>query len=139
MLDLKWGGATYRRNSLHRGTAFQLAAYAYLTQDGPVFPGVAYFIMGAQRMFTTSPQSFPNAEAVVGPPPEETWALYQRAHADRWRELETGMVRALGIAKDGERIPTETRVDDGVLVVEPPCGFCDYATLCGRAFAKGEA
>ena len=139
VLDLKWGGATYRRNSLHRGTAFQLAAYAYLTQDGPVFPGVAYFIMGAQRMFTTSPQSFPNAEAVVGPPPEETWALYQRAHADRWREVETGMVRALGIAKDGERIPTETRVDDGVLVVEPPCGFCDYATLCGRAFAKGEA
>jgi hypothetical protein len=139
VLDLKWGGASSKRESLHRGTAFQLAAYAYLTQDGPRFPGVAYFIMGVQRLLTTSPELFPGAEVVLGPPPEETWALYQRAHAKCWAEVATGVVRARGIAKKGEKLPKQTKVSDGDLVMEPPCKFCDYGTLCGRAFAKEEA
>ena len=111
ILDLKWGGATSRSKSLERGTAFQLAAYAYLTSDGEVFPGVAYFIMGAQRMFTTAPELFPGAEPIVGPSPRETWELYQREHAVRWQEVEQGRIHALGVplAAGAGSLPTTLR------------------------------
>jgi len=139
VVDLKWGGATYRSKSLERGTAFQLAAYSYLTSDGEVFPGVAYFIMGAQRMFTTAPDLFPNAEPIEGPSPRETWELYQKVHAERWAEVEAGRIEALGVPVEDEKIPTETKLDDGKLTVAPPCRFCDYAAMCGRAFKREDA
>lgn len=139
VLDLKWGRATYLSQSLERGTAFQLAAYSYLTSDGDVFPGVAYFIMGAQKMFTTAPELFPGAEPVEGPSPKETWDLYQKVHAERWTRIESGHIEALGVPKGDEQVPKETTLNEGVLTVEPPCKICDYAAMCGRAFRQEEA
>ena len=132
ILDLKWGGVTYRSESLERGTAFQLAAYSYLTNQDGEFPGVAYFIMGAQRMFTTAPELFPGAEPIVGPSPRETWELYQREHALRWQEVEQGRIHALGVPAGEQKVPKKTTIEEGRLVVKPPCEFCEYAGMCGR-------
>ena len=41
IIDLKWGGASFRRTSLVRGTALQLAAYSFLSQENRAFPPVA--------------------------------------------------------------------------------------------------
>lgn len=137
IIDLKWGGARFRRDSLAKGTAIQLASYSYLTREHGAFAPAAYVIMSAQRMFTTDPAQFPNAEPVPGPSPADTWPVVERSHAAEWARVEGGQLQARGVDPDAALERKGSHVADGLLVLEPPCGFCDFAGLCGRAFAKG--
>lgn len=137
VLDLKWGSAAYRRDSLKLGTAFQLAAYAYLVSGQERFPGVAYFIINAQRLLTTAPDQFPGGEPIAGPSPEETWRLLQAEHATRWSLVEEGRLTATGVMPDGGEPPKKTQFKDGVWIFKPPCNHCDYSALCGKAFKQG--
>ena len=138
ILDLKWSGAGSKRRALREGTALQLAAYAFLERQGRgPFPPVGYFVMEAQRLLTTQPESFHDAEEIKGPSPEETWRLVEATHALEWRAVAEGRLAARGVAgNDGEEPPKESRVEDGRLVVPPACEWCDYAALCGLAFAE---
>jgi hypothetical protein len=138
ILDLKWSGAGRKRRALKDGTALQLAAYAFLQRQGDEpFPPVGYFVMEAQRLLTTQPDAFHDAEEVKGPPPEETWRLLEATHALEWRTVAQGRLAARGVAgDDGEEPPRESCVEDGRLVVPPACEWCDYAALCGLAFAE---
>jgi hypothetical protein len=140
ILDLKWSGARRKRQTLAEGTALQLAAYAFLQRQGnEPFPPVGYFVMEAQRLLTTQPDAFHDAEPVEGPPPEETWRLVEATHAHEWRSVAGGRLEARGVAgDDGGKLPRESSVEDGRLVVPPPCEWCDYAALCGLAFAEEE-
>ena len=135
IIDLKWGGASFRRTSLAQGTALQLAAYSFLSQEGGTFPPVAYLIMGAQRVLTTTPEQFPGAESVTGPSPEATWRLIEQAHVTRWTAVQAGNVEASGVSAADDDVPKESKVVNGQLVMEPPCRFCSFASLCGRSFA----
>lgn len=137
IVDLKWGGASFRRKSLASGTALQLAAYSFLSQEGGAFPPAAYVIMSAQRVLTTTPEHFPGAESANGPSPEDTWRLLEQAHVTTWTAIEAGSVEARGVsAADGD-VAKESKVVNGQLVMEPPCRFCSFASLCGRSFAGG--
>lgn len=136
ILDLKWSGAGSKRRRLVAGTAMQLAAYAFLERsgDGP-FPPVGYFVMEAQRLLTTRPEAFHHAERVDGAPPEETWRLMEATHAAEWQVVQGGRLEARGIAaEDGGKPPKDPAVVDGHIVLPPPCEWCRYAALCGRAF-----
>jgi hypothetical protein len=131
IIDLKLGGQAYRRKSLERGTSYQLASYAYLLAGGNVakFPQAAYYIMRTRRLIGLS-GAF-GAQGVDGPSLVETWDGLKAAHAAAWGAIEAGRFTA---PANGDP-PEEDALVDGVLVLEPPCGFCDYAALCGRAFA----
>jgi ATP-dependent helicase/nuclease subunit B len=138
IVDLKWGGASFRRTSLTGGTALQLAAYSFLSQEGGAFPPVAYLIMSARRLLTTTPEQFPGAESASGPSPEDTWRLLERAHATLWAAVQAGNIEACGVSADDADVPKESKVVNGQLVMEPPCRFCSFASLCGRSFARSD-
>jgi hypothetical protein len=139
VVDLKWGGAAYRRGLIERGAATQLAAYARLLAEHGAFPPVAYFILESQRLLSADAAHFPGAEVVPGPPPAETWDLLERAHAAAWQAVAEGRVEAHGVAADGAAPARESAAGHGVLTLEPPCGFCAFGALCGRSFAEDEA
>jgi hypothetical protein len=138
ILDLKWSGAGRKRRALTAGTALQLAAYAFLERGGAgPFPPVGYYVMDAQRLLTTEPDAFHDAEPVEGPGPAETWRLLEATHALEWRGVSDGRLEARGILpEDGQKPPEEARIEDGRIVVPPSCQWCDYSALCGRAFAE---
>jgi len=132
IIDLKWGGLTYRRRSLERGTSYQLASYAYLVSGGNAgdFPEAAYYIMRSRRL--VGPSGAFGRGGVDGPSLVETWNGLNAAHEAVWTAVEQGQFTAT--ANDDDP-PEEDALEDGVLVLAPPCGFCDYAALCGKAFA----
>jgi len=125
------GGQSYRWKSLEKGASYQLASYAYLVSGGDVakFPQAAYYIMRTRRLI--GPNGAFGDQGVDGPSLVETWDGLKAAHAAVWEAIETGEFTA---PANGDP-PEEDALEDGVLVLEPPCRFCDYAALCGRAFA----
>ncbi len=140
IVDMKWGGASWRRRQLANGAATQLAAYSHLLRAGDTapFPPVAYFILSEQRVLTTAPGAFPGAEPVPGPDPGATWALFESAHAERRQQLDEGVLQAGGLPDPaGNEPPKETAVVQDRLVVQPPCTFCDLGALCGRDLVGG--
>ena len=140
IVDMKWGGASWRLKQLTHGTATQLASYSFLLRGGgkAQFPPVAYFILSDQRVLTTDAGSFPGAESVSGPDPGATWGLFASSHAEQWKHVEQGVLRARGLPDDeGTDPPEETKVVDGRLVFQPPCKWCDFGALCGRDLAAG--
>lgn len=138
ILDLKWGGASTKRRLLEVGAAIQLAAYALLERQGKgPFPPVGYFVMDGQRLLTTDPKAFANAEQVDGPSPEETWRLVEATHALEWEAVSAGRVGARGVTGAGGEQPLkEASVEAGALRLPPGCRYCDYDALCGRAFEE---
>lgn len=138
ILDLKWSGAARKCQALEVGAAVQLAAYAFLERQGRgPFPPVGYFVMDAQRLLTTQPEAFVHAEPVSGPSPEETWRLVEATHAEEWRAIAEGRIAARGVVtSDDQKVPKEPRVEDGRLVLQPPCIWCEYGALCGQAFEE---
>ncbi len=133
VIDLKWSGSRYYRDSLARGTAYQLASYSHLAAEGAgPPPPVAYFILRDQKLISTDPEAFPGAERVGGSAPAEVWKAFERAHAAAWERLQTGEVEATWpLAEKGE-----DAVVDGLLTLEPPCRFCDLAVVCGAALTE---
>jgi len=137
VVDLKWGGASYRRSALASGTALKLAAYAALLRGDGDWPAVAFFILKQQRLLSAEPERFPGAEGVEGPGPEATWIAFERAHTALWKQLAEGRLFAPGNAEgDADPWPDEDAIVDGELVLAPGCTFCELGALCGRLFAE---
>ena len=138
IIDLKWGGGSYRRDSLARGGAYQLAAYGRLVTGKAKTLPAAYYILESQRLLTVTPDAFPGAEPVEGPILDAVWEGLEKAHAARRKELKAGQLLATGLAESDELEPPERDAlnDDGLLEVAPPCGYCDYGGLCGKDFQE---
>lgn len=134
ILDLKWSGASTKRRLLEVGAAIQLAAYAFLERRGSgPFPPVGYFVMDSQRLLTTEPKAFADAEQVDGPSPEETWRLVEATHALEWDAVTAGRIGARGVPGEGAEQPLKDPSVDGVALRVPAgCSYCDYDVLCGR-------
>jgi len=138
IVDLKFGAAGYRAASLRDGTAYQLAAYSHAARKRGTYPPVAYFIIASQRLLTTSPEAFPGAEALEGPSPKETWEATATAYEAAWAEVRRGNLVAPAIGEDGRAAkPVSDHVDEGGLVLSPPCRYCEFSALCGAAFVEG--
>jgi hypothetical protein len=73
---------------------------------------------------------------VGGPSTAETWAAARAGVAARAEHLAAGVVEASGVGSDDE-VPAESGIEGDTLVVAPPCRWCDFAGLCGRAFGPG--
>jgi hypothetical protein len=125
VVDFKWSGEKWRRESLEEGSAYQLAMYGRLVAGGgkPACPA-AYFILDRQTLMSTEPAAFPGAEAVKGPSMQDTWKLFEQAYMTRIAQLGKGIVTAEGVPFDGESVEL-------ALQVEAPCRFCEYGGICG--------
>ena len=133
VIDLKWSGEKYRKDELQAGAAYQLASYSHLIRAGGGFPPVAYFIISTQRMLTTHPEFFSDVQALEGAGPDEIWKAFERSYRERQKELQSGLVVAPGDVDDaGELTPSESTLEDGKLLLTPPCRFCSFSLLCGH-------
>ena len=139
VVDLKWSGCKGKRERLEKGTASQLASYAYLLREGidDPFPPVAYFILSEQRLLTTDAETFPEAEHIEGAPPDETWLAFRRAWEAAVERLKEGQLEAPAVPdEEGMPGPDTTAVVDGVMVRPPTCKYCELGSLCGASFRE---
>jgi hypothetical protein len=135
VLDLKWSGAPRNRDKLKNGTAFQVAAYAFMLQTGRAFPAAAYFILRDQRLIALKNVPFTNAETIEGPPLQETWNALLATTRESLDLLTKGRIEALGIQlEDDTGGAKKDELSDGRLTLEPPCKFCSFGFLCGRTW-----
>lgn len=136
LLDLKQGGATYRREALAGGQALQLALYAQgLAEPGGPLPPAGYFVVEGRRLLTVDGETFTGTEAVEGPSLGETLVMAERAFAFWRRVMGAGLVPARGlpdedVAADCEAAAGEPAPTEGPGAVAAPCRFCDYHALC---------
>ena len=142
VIDLKWGGETYRRDQLRDGTALQLAAYSRMLggEDGMI--PAAFFIIRPQRLITQKNSPFKGVEGVDGPPLGETWAAVEKTSMERLDELKAGRVGALAVplnpppSKD-TGVVKEDVLEGGRIDIVPLCAFCSFGFLCGIEWEGG--
>lgn len=130
VIDLKRSYSNFFRKKMNSGTALQIVIYGWLLkQEKGLFPELGYFTLEDQTFLTTDTTSFPDGEAVKGPPADEVWQVFEKTWAEAWKLLTAGNVFCNG----GEE-KVEAELSDDRLVLPPPCKFCDYDVLCGRRF-----
>ena len=126
VLDAKWSrsGKWYRRR-LEDGRAVQLAVYAWLV--GISRPATAgYFLLADARLYAADGSVFRNS-AVSGPSLADTWASALADYHAALGTLAQGRVVATGIGE-----PDASDAQSQALTIDPPCGFCDFQTICGK-------
>jgi hypothetical protein len=136
VLDLKSGGDRAKRKALEDGLALQLVAYAgLLARDGEAWPGIGYFQIRSRRLLTTDP---PLGGAHTIEPAltvNETAARLKKIAAHAEQNIERGHAQAPGVGTRDDEL--HSRLTNGDLVISPPCRFCQFAVLCGRALPNG--
>jgi hypothetical protein len=133
VVDLKWANNDrYRREEIAEGRAVQLATYSHLLKEdtGGIQPPAAYFMLKQQRLLATEYAPFPEQSHISGSDLGVVWRSVVTARAAELERLGGGEVTAAGVETDDEQ--DDTRDPDGI-ALEPPCRFCRYGTLCGRA------
>lgn len=139
ILDLKQGGAAYRKDALVRGEALQLALYAQGLADAPGhLPPAGFFIVRDRRLLTVDGETFTSAEAVDGPSLGETLVMAERAFLYWQRVMAGGLVRARGLAAADDDAACDAAAgapapSEGPGAVKAPCRFCDFIELCGTS------
>ncbi len=138
VLDFKWGGESYRRGDLEDGLAYQLALYALLLKQRGLDPAAAgYLILGSQRLLATSGSPFTRTTPVEGPELEATLSATSSSAREALVQLRAGRAVATGVSDGPDAEKVEPSIASGSLVLSPPCRFCDFDALCGRAFGGG--
>ncbi|HET6149140.1 MAG TPA: PD-(D/E)XK nuclease family protein, partial [Polyangia bacterium] len=139
VLDLKWGGVTYHSDKLKKGTAVQLAIYAYLRKTATrarAFPAVAYFSLSRGLSLATDARTFDGTRVVPGDDPETTWRRTEvtlrmiERHLDQGRVPVAGVLGALPVVQTcgGEPDPRQHLL----LAADAACRFCEFDPICGR-------
>jgi ATP-dependent helicase/nuclease subunit B len=134
VVDIKWGGRKYRRDSLLAGSYLQLATYARLRLAAGVksYPGLSYFIVSDARMLSLDHGYFPNADRIV-PETQESPARYWQRLEETWRwrraQFDLGLIEVTvtGAEPTGNSDPGEAALP----MPEASDGFNDYAVLTG--------
>ena len=141
VIDMKWGGRSYRSKSLKAGAAYQLAAYSQMVRatDQPL-PPTAYFILTSRKFLTVDGEAF-GVAPLVGPDMQATWNAFEKAYLDRLRELQQGGITATAVADkadaDASDVVKQECIDEsGTLRLPASCSYCDYRGLCGTTRPK---
>ncbi|MBB5021356.1 PD-(D/E)XK nuclease family protein [Desulfurispira natronophila] len=144
VLDLKWSYATkYRKEEIEQGSALQLATYNWLMASEEPNTHTGYFLLAQGELLSDSPllgdEALPSAV-----PLDTTWQMGQLSFVQSLQGLQSGRVEARGILERKllensdvdklDKLQSERREEmarNKMLYIKPPCGYCDYATLCG--------
>ncbi len=132
IVDIKWGGRRYRRESLLAGSYLQLATYSQLRRTGGAPPHLSYFIVENAHMLNVDHDFFPEGERVVPQDresPEQYWRRCEFTWQWRRAQLEQGLVEVTvaGTEPDERSQPGER----GLLLPKASDAFNDYAALTG--------
>lgn len=96
VVDIKWGAARYRRESLRKDQYLQLAIYAQLLrQRDKRLPAVGYFVIATQDLLMLDSDFFPQADIVKAESGEsilEFWQRFEKSWKARRRQLDDGKI-----------------------------------------------
>lgn len=134
VVDIKWGGINYRRESLQNSSYLQLATYAHFRSAGASKsqPALSFFIINGAWMLSLKHNFFPNAES-IRPANEEGWGEFWRRfeHSWRWRreQLDRGLIEVTATGTE----PTEDSApgEEALAIPETSDKFSDYTVLTG--------
>ena len=132
VIDLKWSGSIrYKSDELEKGEALQLASYAWLlrSDDGVWAPG-AYFMLAQGELLTADPRF--NALKTVESPlsVNQIWDKGSKTWITLFNQMKNGDVEVSGILDEEEL--RESRAENDLMYVSPPCHFCEFGKLCGK-------
>lgn len=134
VIDIKWGGRRFRRNSLLDNSYLQLATYAQLRRgNGAALPpALSYYIIEDAHLLSLAHTFFPAAE-ILTPKSEESPAQYWQRFEQTWRWRRAQFDRGLVEVTVSGTEPTEdsTPGADGLPMPEASDSFNDYAALTG--------
>lgn len=141
VLDLKWGTKTYR-DLLLEGRSIQLSVYAsarQLATGAAELPAAAYFSLSRGELLTTEPGPFAGARPLDGPKLSETWTKLEHTVSLVEDLLSRGDVPVMGVRRslpliEAARVPETTRDRYLDMPREAGCNYCNFGTLCGRAW-----
>jgi hypothetical protein len=132
VIDLKRRSANRLRETLRRGRAIQLAAYAFALKASS-----AYFSITNAALLTTSPEAFGRAYANAGPGDLVTWSLVEDALTRAEAVLAQGRIPVAGLSGSpeaaealGPPLLSRRQVQDEV------CSYCAFAPVCGRQWEE---
>ena len=133
VIDVKWGGESFRANQLAENRYLQLATYAYMRKkalDQSTWPWIAFFIIESGQIVAPDASVFPNARVVEGEEDEgieELWNRMNETYKWRRKQLESGNLE-INIEANTEFI--DERPDD---VLDPlePSKFESHGSLIG--------
>ena len=89
VLDVKWGGESFRAAELRDNRQLQLATYSYLRRAGKRWPEQALFIVESGHLLAKTADVFPSAVECGGSRDETVESLWQRVGRSydwRWRQ-----------------------------------------------------
>lgn len=136
VIDIKWGGAKYRKASLKDNKHLQLVTYSYMGHKNTAtqqWPTVAYFIIdGGGAMLAQNTDYFPEATAVK-PVTEENHAEIWQKMKETWlwrrKQLDSGLIE---VTVTGTEVDEASQADEGALSIPDSSDrFNDYKILTG--------
>jgi hypothetical protein len=96
IVDLKWGGATYRKDQLRNGDDLQLVIYSKLLEQHESWAHTAYFIIESGKIIARNNLAFDSAE-VVSPEVD-----FREIHQAIWNKIEKTYQWRMNQIKEGE-------------------------------------
>jgi hypothetical protein len=136
VIDIKWGGASYRKASLKENKHLQLVTYSYLRHKNSAtkqWPEVAYFIIdGGGAMLAQNTDYFPDAIEIKPVNHENHAVIWQKMKKTwEWRrkQLDSGLIE---VTVNGTEVDTALDPGEDVLnIPETSDHFNDYKVLTG--------
>ena len=124
ILDLKWSSARKKYvEMLEEGTAYQLAAYAWMQNDTSKTIEAAYWLLPINE-FLGSQESGASDNGIFTFNLNEIWTTMQNQLEKIFKEWENG---ELAIAERDEK---------GKIPKFSNCNYCELSFVCGRGYAK---
>ena len=135
VVDIKWGGLKYRKESLRENKHLQLVTYSYLSQQNSKpkkWPPVAFFIIEEGVMVAQDKHYFPEAidvspienenHAVIWQKMEKTW---------KWRrqQIDQGLIEVTVTGTKSDK--NSDAGEDALIIPEKSDRFNDYRVLTG--------
>ena len=134
LIDAKWSRYPQSYKKRLEGLSTQLTIYHWLLNDDPTkeIP-VAYFIFQNGMLYAHEHSEIPSKYHVKGPSMLEAESTLRSALNAFWQQLHEGHIVAAGIPPvHSEMDKIDTSSSEIPQLVEPPCQFCDYHSLCGK-------
>ena len=133
VVDIKWGGSRYRRESITESRYLQLAIYAELRRLAKKsFPKVGYFVIATQELLMLDTDYFPNAESVEPDNAEniaEFWHRFEKSWKQRRQQLNDGLIE---VNVSGTEVNDALLLgEDGLESAEVFESFSEFGVLVG--------
>lgn len=133
VVDIKWGGLSYRRDSLQESKYLQLGLYAQLAHQAQKrWPALGYYIIRDSRLLMLDNHFFPEASVIQPDSGESYLEFWQRVVATwKWRrqQIDRGLIEVP--ITDTEPDDNSTPEGRGLEMPDTFDRFDDYTVLTG--------